>query len=98
MTKFCYVDRPKNPTNHCLSRNAISNTTLGIGIAIFGHWFIESREMHDLLSQDDFQRIETAWAVRTAIFFGAFSALVAVVFYDNGRFVKLIIEALSCAL
>ena len=54
--------------------------------------------MHDLLSQDDFQSIETAWAVRTAIFLGTFSSLVAVVFYDNGRFVKLIIEALSCAL
>lgn len=54
--------------------------------------------MYDLVSKDDFQKIEAAWAVRTAIFFVAFAALVAAVFYDNGRLVQPIIEALSCAL
>lgn len=54
--------------------------------------------MHDIVSQDDFRRIEAAWAIRTAIFFGAFAALVAAVFYDNGLFVKLAIEVLSCVL
>lgn len=54
--------------------------------------------MRDIVSQDDFQKIETAWAIRTAIFFGGFSALLAVVFCGNGRLVKLIIGALSCAL
>lgn len=54
--------------------------------------------MHNFVSQDDFRRIEMAWAVRTAVFFGAFASLVAVVFYDNGRLVEPIIEALSCAL
>ena len=54
--------------------------------------------MHDIVSKDEFQRIEVACAVRTATFFVAFASLVAVVFYDGGRFLKLIIEALSCAL
>lgn len=54
--------------------------------------------MRDLVSQDDFHKIETAWAIRTGFFFGGFSAFLVVVFCDNGRAVKLIIEALSCAL
>ena len=50
------------------------------------------------LTREEMHLLDVMCALRTAIFFGAFTSLVAIVFYDDGRFSKMTIEALSCVL
>jgi hypothetical protein len=50
------------------------------------------------LTREEMHLLDVMCAVRTAIFFGAFTSLVVIVFYDDGRFLRMLIEALSCVL